>query len=106
MRRQGTYRLSGAVLVLIWTAYYYAKRSTGGLVDARDRLVCGAGRRPAVYRDRDSLARAVCANPQVGTLTLWRHERPPSLAIGRETAAFYGMRAHLSAWLPARVMRR
>ena len=42
MRRQGTYRLSGAVLVLIWTAYYYAKRSTGGLVDARDRLVCGA----------------------------------------------------------------
>ena len=30
--------------------------------------------------------------PQVGTLTLWRHERPPSLAIGRETAAFYGMR--------------
>ncbi len=42
MRRRSTYRLNGAILVLIWTAYYYAKRSTGGLVDARDRLVCGA----------------------------------------------------------------
>ncbi len=42
MRRRSIYWLNGAILVLIWTAYYYAKRSTGGLVEARDRLVCGA----------------------------------------------------------------
>ena len=35
-------RFSAPVLVLIWTAYYFAERCTGGLVDIVNILVCGA----------------------------------------------------------------
>ncbi|MDE7218894.1 MAG: hypothetical protein K2O45_04650 [Oscillospiraceae bacterium] len=34
-------KFSGPILVLIWTAYYFAKRYTGGLVDTMDIVVCG-----------------------------------------------------------------
>lgn len=34
-------KFSGPILVLIWTAYYFAKRCTGGLVDTLDIIVCG-----------------------------------------------------------------
>lgn len=35
-------KFSAPILVLIWTAYYFAKRHTGGLVDTSDIIVCGA----------------------------------------------------------------
>ena len=32
---------SASLLVLIWTIYYYAKRTTGGLTNTLDNVVCG-----------------------------------------------------------------
>lgn len=34
--------LSCQILLLLWTAYYLAKRITGGLLDLADVVVCGA----------------------------------------------------------------
>ncbi len=34
--------IGGSLMFLLWTAYYCAMRLTGGVWDARDRLVCGA----------------------------------------------------------------
>ena len=32
---------SASLLVLIWTIYYYAKRTTGGVTNTLDNVVCG-----------------------------------------------------------------
>ena len=32
---------SASLLVLIWTIYYYAKRTTGGVTNTLDYVVCG-----------------------------------------------------------------
>ena len=32
---------SASLLVLIWTIYYYAERTTGGLTNTLDNVVCG-----------------------------------------------------------------
>ena len=32
---------NASLLVLIWTIYYYAKRTTGGVTNTLDNVVCG-----------------------------------------------------------------
>ena len=32
---------SASLLVLIWTIYYYSKRTTGGVTNTLDNVVCG-----------------------------------------------------------------
>ena len=32
---------SASLFVLIWTIYYYAKRTTGGVTNTLDNVVCG-----------------------------------------------------------------
>ena len=38
----GRFAVTYAVLSLMWTAYYCAKRASAGLFDATDAVVCGA----------------------------------------------------------------
>ncbi len=35
-------RFCGGALILLWTGYYLAKRSTGGLINGWDYGVCGS----------------------------------------------------------------
>ena len=36
-----SFLFSASLLVLIWTIYYYAKRTTGGVTNTLDNVVCG-----------------------------------------------------------------
>lgn len=41
MKNRSKFWLNAAILCLIWTVYYYAKRYTGGVIDTKDNIVCG-----------------------------------------------------------------
>ena len=41
MKKISSFAFNAAILCLIWTIYYYAKRYTGGFVDTQDNIVCG-----------------------------------------------------------------
>lgn len=41
MKRGKSFWFNASILVLVWTIYYYAKRSTGGVVNTVDNIVCG-----------------------------------------------------------------
>lgn len=40
-KKISSFTFKSAILCLIWTVHYYAKRYTGGLVDEQDNIVCG-----------------------------------------------------------------
>lgn len=41
MKKISRFAFNAAILCLIWTIYYYAKRYTAGFVDKQDNIVCG-----------------------------------------------------------------
>lgn len=41
MKKKSSFAFNAAILCLIWTIYYYAKRYTGGIVNKQDNIVCG-----------------------------------------------------------------
>lgn len=40
-RKSFWHSISGSVLILIWTVYYYGMRRTGGVADKTDAVICG-----------------------------------------------------------------
>lgn len=41
MKKPNRFTFNAAILCLIWTIYYYAKRYTGGVINIKDNVVCG-----------------------------------------------------------------